>query len=548
MNDLEYQVRSSLESYIKMKRSQGIKDYIRNRESQIGVYALLLPLIDLEFNLLTESAESISNFVRRNTVGFIFKNILPKNLSEIPEQKITINQLNEYQQNDYNTIQKMASDTRTLFEIHDSNSYAKSKIERVSENKYKLITSLVTNKYKAESIYFYGLNNLSDTQEINLFIRKQINKFASKYNKSPQMFEKLRRLHIDIDNEMLDYASILIDKDLDKLGNNLISQKLGSIRTFRNVLILLYYLAFVTKLQTLHNIENNNLEKLLLVVDKDWLIHEVNKLFKSSIKSISDVVNYLLNENSSNILEFPLHEVNGKIITAPSLIMVNDWQFTLVNGHYIKDIQFKNRISTISITTQNELIKKLNEYNNIAFDYGQNYNYINEQKKKINGEIDFIIYDKISKQSLIIETKWKENHYENEIDIRHVKVQDTLNKIYKKQLNKHSQYLTTKERFESLFRRNALTIETLPNITYIAVDKRDQLHIDGKHMITEYMLIFFINKNTNGDVLDLNNLIKEIGTLTTKVEYIYDNSDTIEHIINSELKVETVGYELYLDY
>lgn len=44
-----------------------------------------------------------------------------------------------------------------------------------------------------------------------------------------------------------------------------------------------------------------------------------------------------------NLLEFPLFEVEDSLVTIPSLILVNDWQFTIINGHYLKNIIISNR-------------------------------------------------------------------------------------------------------------------------------------------------------------------------------------------------------------
>ena len=47
----------------------------------------------------------------------------------------------------------------------------------------------------------------------------------------------------------------------------------------------------------------------------------------SEIK-MKEIVEYLINDGRMNLLEFPLFEVEDKIITIPFAILVNDWQFT----------------------------------------------------------------------------------------------------------------------------------------------------------------------------------------------------------------------------
>lgn len=43
----------------------------------------------------------------------------------------------------------------------------------------------------------------------------------------------------------------------------------------------------------------------------------------------------------------------------------------------------------------------------------------------------------------------------------------------------------------------------MPTIYYIAVDKRNQMHIEDKHMISEYMLVYYLKKHINDENLDL---------------------------------------------
>lgn len=34
--------------------------------------------------------------------------------------------------------------------------------------------------------------------------------------------------------------------------------------------------------------------------------------------------------------------------------------------------------------------------------------------------------------------------------------------------------------------------DTMPKLYYLAIDKRNQMHIDDRHMLSEYMLIYFL--------------------------------------------------------
>lgn len=67
-----------------------------------------------------------------------------------------------------------------------------------------------------------------------------------------------------------------------------------------------------------------------------------------------------------------------------------------------------------------------------------------------------------------------------------------------------------------------------PQIFYLAVDKRNQLHIDDRHMISEYMLIYFLRKYIINKQLDLSEMWKEISKLKTKVEYLSISNEYYE--------------------
>ena len=83
------------------------------------------------------------------------------------------------------------------------------------------------------------------------------------------------------------------------------------------------------------------IENYLIDVDKVWLINKIAKVTSTPTEQVERIINYLINTGQEHILEFPLFEQEGHIITAPSLLVVNDWQFSIVNGHYYKDIAFE---------------------------------------------------------------------------------------------------------------------------------------------------------------------------------------------------------------
>lgn len=74
---------------------------------------------------------------------------------------------------------------------------------------------------------------------------------------------------------------------------------------------------------------------------------------------VDRIVNYFVNKGNTNLMEFPLFEIEDNIITIPSLFIVNDWQFTVINGHYAKEKVIKNREKTLSIVTEGRIEETL---------------------------------------------------------------------------------------------------------------------------------------------------------------------------------------------
>ncbi len=137
-------------------------------------------------------------------------------------------------------------------------------------------------------------------------------------------------------------------------------------------------------------------------------------------------------------------------------------------------------------------------------------------------DIDFAIYDKIRNIILVIEAKWIDKHYSDEIDKRYGMIFKTLNGIFTKQIKKHREFLSQRENIDFIFEDDERYIrsEMEPQIYYLAVDKRNQMHIDEMHMISDYMMIYFLKKYSKNHELNLLDLWKEISSLKTKFEYM----------------------------
>lgn len=549
----DFKIREKAKVYIQDRIHEGLSDYINKYEND-SRYLLYYPLIDLEIGMREEDPKSITNWNRRATVAFLIDNIYEDIKNVNGYDLIEENGFEEYRDKLYNKLNQIMQDSRTLSEIDDGNSIAKSKIEEVSANIFKVTTSLVIDKYKEESFYFYGMDDEEVSKKDRELIKNQIAKFIIKYSSSKENIRKLKRLHIDIDKEVLEYCKSQIDKDLLKLGENLKSKVFKNINELSLVLSYLYYLAFINKFRVeILNILGNKIElnDYLLYYDKEWIISKISNIQSIPSSRVTKIINYLINNGTKQILEYPLFELNNHIITIPSLIMVNDWQFSIVNGHhYNSSVDFKNKSKTISVSTEKKIINKLIDKENIVSCSGKYYEFLNDDGIKINSDIDLGIYDIKRNKLLIAECKWKENHYyDNVLDKNYIKIQDTLNKIFKEQISKHKEYLNSKENINFIFDNNETikSIKENPEILYIGIDKRNQIHIEGKHMITEFMLAAFIDQYSNGNDLNLELLFREIETLETKVEY-YSIDDKKVIKIDDDTEILIDKCELNLNY
>lgn len=166
--------------------------------------------------------------------------------------------------------------------------------------------------------------------------------------------------------------------------------------------------------------------------------------------------------------------------------------------------------------------------------------------EKINSDIDIAIYDSNSKSILIIECKWKHNHYIEDSEENYAKIQDSLNKIYTEQISKHKKFINENINNVNKLFKNKIELKNDEeyNVYYLAVDKRSDLHINNQHMISVYTLLAFCAIYSESNILDLEKLIKKIYEAETKVEY-FMLGEPKEFCIDQEEKLYITSDELY---
>lgn len=98
---------------------------------------------------------------------------------------------------------------------------------------------------------------------------------------------------------------------------------------------------------------------------------------------------------------------------------------------------------------------------------------------------------------------------------------------FKKFIKEYMKFLAKHENIDSLFEKDSRYChnETMPRLLYLAVDKRNQMHIGDRHMISEYMLLYLLKKNIMNKEFNIDSFWSEIETLETKVEHRVVSSD-----------------------
>lgn len=549
----DYEIMGELTRLIEIRINDGLNNFIKKYERKDN-YFLVYPLLNIELGAMSEPPESNDNLFNRCIAGYIYKYLITIQKSLIV-QPINAKGLEKYQSKVHTELVKLFQDYRVLREIKVGNAVSRAKLEMRGVNEYQMITSLVSDKYKEEDFYFFGFDNVEEAKKERDLIQRGHSKFWDKYVLYNYEDFQRNRMEESIDIELLTYCKSLVRKDLNKWNGNVRSTIFRNIEELCDVIGFLYYLAFLRSMRariisTCVGFDKSIYDILLMQYDKDWLIAKVSEVTGRHINKVTQIINYLINQGGANVLEFPLFQINNCIITVPSLLMVNDWQFTIINGHHTKRIDISNRQKTISNITEARIHNLLRNVDNVLLAEEKYYEYTDETGTKKNSDIDYAIYDLLHNKLLIIEAKWKDNHYYDEIDKSYIKIEDTVNDIFNTQIYNHKNFLSKLGSIDYLFDNNEKlsTNNVSPEVFYIAVDKRSQFHKNGNHMVSEFMLLCFLDACISKESIDLRIFIEEISTLETKVEYIQCADSFKKLTLNNGFTILIEERELYLDY
>jgi hypothetical protein len=380
-------------------------------------YETIYPLTFLEESNLSEAPQSITNQVRRSAISwFLTMNIGVRQMeySSLSFHKL---QYRKFTEKIYPLIQKIYQDHRYYLEVCDHNSYARSIFEEVDHNKWRFKTSFVENPMQVESFYF---NRLFDPKNAEIERRKSI-ELGMEFGKEV-LFRMSGAKSSEENKSLVNLVQERIEMDLRFLGDNPISSVITDYNGFKKVLSSIYYIAHLklSENQLLMGMKGNiQIEKLLVIEHKDEFIERLVGLSDINEAYVRQVVDYLCLKTEGGLLQFPLLEIDRHFVFNPASVIVNDWHFGFVDGHYCRSLDFDNRDEMISSKVVSLLEGSTINLINIATIREKYYEFVDENGAKINSDIDFGIYDITNNKLLIIECKWKVNHFVSEIDYDH---------------------------------------------------------------------------------------------------------------------------------
>lgn len=380
-------------------------------------------------------------------------------------------------------------------------------IKSEGDNKYGFYFPVISEKYHKELLYYYGLDDTLNFEaeritfvECEKYLHNKIDvKELITYPRKINIYYNiLKRMANVIDTKYFELCKKRVMSDLNKISssslrsiddntNKVIIRSKDELATF---LALLYYLSRLC-MQKYMLVSSTEVGELEYICQYDLpKILSLGKQIGLSRDSIIGYIDYFamdVNVAGGNFTEFPLLKFKEKIIWIPSSIVLNDFQFSIVNGHYFKGIRFENKDETVSQSIIDYIVNHSNKYSNILYNTNYVYSVPNEtfKGKPFNSDIDVAIYDK--------QLEKHQAYLEKDIN--------NLNELFNNQID------FTKER----------DIDTL----YLFVDKRIQYHdnLANRHAISIFMLAYLFENHSSNNQLMLTDVFSEIREMQSKVNY-----------------------------
>ena len=507
---MNYEIRLKIANEIDKSIEERLNLYyelVKEDNAFFSVY----PLLFLEENFAIQRNKVQTGMVEIKVTSWLLGEMIKRGANFNINTSSNKDSYETYKRNMVPILRAMYIKSDTIDEIKDTYSICSAKI--VGENnKYQIYKSFPIDKYKKEDVYFNNRYDFEKYERDQKIINRTTEMIVKKFVKSKKhptitLHEYIRNIDLKIYEACKERVSIDISE---KLGKNIKSDVIGSTKELISILGYLYYAAMGYHTRTQLTNDSNYIFALM----KQDLVNKLKIATSLSEGKIQKYLDYFTFLGKGTLNNFPLVKSNEIFSFIPSSIILNDWQFSIVSGHYMKNIDFKNRDKSISQNVIEMVRDSLEKFENIECVFEHYYELLTESG---NSDIDIAIYCKNQETLLIIEAKWIDNHYKDYDDEKFSNIYSTLNKIYDKQLKKHKSYLSEGE----LGLSKLFSYPINPKkIGFIAVDKRSQIHTNEKHMLSVYVLLLLIEVYTEKNQLNLSAMIDEINCLETGTEYI----------------------------
>lgn len=516
---------------------------------------ILFPLTVLEMNYKMKSEESVADGLEDSNEYLILVNPLREAIYWYIQKELASDKKIVFAKKAYiPSLDEEHSFVEYILQLHDEfkrgeqireirDCASKVMIKSEGDNKYSFYFPVISEKYHKELLYYYGLDDTLNFEveratfvECEKYLHNKINveDLIIHPQKIHIYYNILKGMANVIDTKYFDLCKKRVMSDLNKISSSSLRSIddntnkviIGSKDELATFLALLYYLSRLC-MQKYMLVSSTMVGELEYTCQYDLpKILSLGKQIGLSRDSVIGYIDYFamdVNIVGGNFTEFPLLKFKEKIIWIPSSIVLNDFQFSIVNGHYYKGIRFENKNETVSQSVIDYIVNHSKKYSNVLYNTNYVYSVPNEKfkGKPFNSDIDVAIYDKVGKKLLIIECKWKENVYQNREN--YIKIEDALKKIYDKQLEKHQTYLEKDiNNLNELFDNQIdFTKEGDVDTLYLFVDKRIQYHDNGvnRHAIPIFMLAYLFENNSVNNQLILTDVFSEIREMQSEVSY-----------------------------
>jgi hypothetical protein len=539
---VEYEVRKLTKDFIFNQINDYIDKYKTTYKDNIG-YLLYYPLIAIEYRFQEVDPNHQKAIIDRLALSWFIGEIFKQGINWELKFKYNEKEQQHFLADYLDKIKDLYRDFNICEQIMDMSSIAKSEFKEIEKNKYLFTTAIIEGGLRKEYIYFQGIDNQDFEIEREIKI-KPAKKMAEKFFRfGPKANQKIKRLLVDKDSELLELCYECVKVDLDFLGGNVKSTVIKNINELNLITSFFYYYSMVV----LHAYGVGRFFKkttsldLLFSLDKKLVLSKAVQFTNLSIGKVEKYLNYFLFDGRGSLLEFPFILHNEKLIFIPSSWMLNDLQFCIVNGHYYKGERFKNRDKTISHSVVSSITRRVETFDNIVFGQEVYYEFQGETGK-VNSDIDVALYDKLSNTIIIIESKWKENHYTTAGEENYKKIHQSLNEIYTEQINKHKAFIKNDKEKLSYILEGKLSPDEIsddPDILYIAVDKRSQLFINDRFLVPLSGIMALIGMFSQDGILYLDKVVMNLRELQSRGIYINIGDNFKEFKVSGDYTIVT---------